>query len=85
MSDKYFLKCFYLKEKQIKLSATLNFSQRFLLNGTLSVLEGLFTISKSEEYKFFKDGNIEFEYHGENFSFPIKNLGGKYFIKDFRI
>lgn len=68
--------------KAIHLKAKLEFNG-LCLDGSLSIMDGLFK-SSSKEYFFVGIGNIDFEYNGKTYSFPFTNLGGKYFVKDYR-
>lgn len=66
----------------INLKAKLECNGLFL-DGALSIMDGLFK-SSAKEYFFVASGNIDFEYDGKTYSFPLINLGGKYFIKDYK-
>lgn len=71
-----------MKKKAINLRAQLK-SGNFVLNGTISIMDGLFK-SKETEYFFLGQGTIDFEYQDKLHSFEFTNLGGKYFIQNYR-
>ncbi len=71
-----------MKNKPVKLPAQLRLNDTFKIDGTLSVLDGMFTFQNPKESVFAKDGTIEFEYDSQKYSFSFKNLGGKYFISN---
>ncbi len=71
------------KKNQIQLPAYLNCGNE-QIKGKLSISDGFFLMPTSEEFHFYRNGNIEFNYQGKDYSFDIENLGGKYFIKERR-
>ena len=72
--------------KQIKIPAeiTLALNSKPIIKGKLSVLEGLFTPNKTSDNLFVPTGCITFIYNEVNFSFEAKNIGGKYFVQDYK-
>jgi len=68
------------KIAQIQLLAYLNVGDE-QLKGKLSISDGFFIMPPTNEFYFYRNGTIDFKYDGKDYSFPIENLGGKYFIK----
>jgi hypothetical protein len=73
-----------VKNKLIKLPAILKIDDKKSINGTLSLHDGLFTAQNATDLVFATDGNIEFEYDNKSYSFAFKNLGGKYFVSNYK-
>jgi hypothetical protein len=71
-----------VKKKALNLKAQLK-CKDIILDGSISIMDGLFK-SAEKQYFFLSGGTIDFEYGGKSHSFPLTNLGGKYFIKDYR-
>jgi hypothetical protein len=68
--------------KEINLKAQLE-CNGITLDGSISIMDGLFKPS-AKKYFFVAFGDIKFEYDGKEYSFPFTNLGGKYFVKDYK-
>lgn len=71
-----------VKKKAVNLKAQLKY-KNLILDGSISIMDGLFKLA-SKEYLFLVDGTINFEYEGKFHSFPLTNIGGKYFVKNYR-
>jgi hypothetical protein len=71
-----------MRKKAINLKAQLK-SSNFVLDGTISIMDGLFK-SLEREYFFLGKGTIDFEYQGKMHSFEFTNLGGKYFVQNYK-
>lgn len=71
-----------MKKKIFNLKAKL-ICNNLTQDGLISIMDGLFK-PLNKEYFFVRNGSIDFEYDNKSYSFPFSNIGGKYFIQNYK-